>query len=1232
MSIKTQSLFEAVRLALHQDGGRAVFAHYGLHPQHRPQRENPFREERSSSFFVTAKFGKIIFKDFGDDTLKGDAWRFVELYEKVSRPEAAQILAQIYHLEPGSFSSAPKPKNPARRQKTPSNFFEKKLLDIQFRDFSPEELAFWQEKGKIDPKTLKANCVQAVASFRIQTGESRTREFKNLCFVFAYEIVPQQAYKLYMPKTEYRVYGSSKTVFLPSLSPARAHIHPEYSYAFGLDTLDKNQPALLCAGEPDCLALKAAGYNAFTLGDERSQLPTYVLERLGWAKAQLPAQLRVLYDTDFTGLQNACKIARHYGLTRLTLPKLAQQRHRSQAKPAQNDLCDYLQQYGWDEAIKICLSEQRHETQDYVLNNIPVIEVKQYLHEQSRLLSTFLQQHPKVQLEAPAGTGKTHTLLTDLPQQAQKPLLLAVPFTIQVAQIEQEYASKVPHLVCYGHLQGQSSAEELHGWGPKVGWVTVCTYDRIETVFAQMQALYGDDIFVVIDESHLLTSEYAYRTPAIHRVLRVCSEAKQVIFLSATPDYAYCRFHGFRLLRFSRKKNPAITVQPIDYEGEAKQALFALLTQPQFQLPKGKTCVVRLNNKVLAKAIARILIEMGYYQKEEIDFVFSEKREGSHTPSKKAIIEKSSIPVSVKLLFVTACFDCGINILNQNIGRIISFETQATDHCLDTLQQFVARFRRLSQAELWVCKPARLRQLPPMRSKEQLFARLQRDARNKLALLAFTDESTRLHLERDLWQMQQHGLQTPRTPTYLKQNADISALHKLVRKEGESYAVNYHYIRFALKEYERKNLDSHTFYDWLKKKLPKSTFLGTRLLIADNPPEAQQALKKVMHQEKEKKQQTYEKIVDVLAHSPEILLNRVYHDFKEMALRKKIKHHFLIRPKPDLPSWENLLGDVKTTYWEELVVEVVRRYFTMRDFLLPVEKIISLLKTHSSETRFALLTKTLTNQYLLLAHALHPHQWTDRRQKEDAEWLQLLRQEGQTLKNEMPMHHQKKSLDLETKEKTAQKNLDAAQTEVKHWQQELNKFEIKLANGEKCKTERRAAQRRHQAAQNRQTRCQHALTQIQQQKECHLIQAWEINTLSEYLNRLRPHKSDWQGPRTNLRLLRSLFEIETEKRLVLTKVKDENVFRPEEKTLVKIGAALDLPQTLQKLGFSEKEAQAHLAHVRYQMALDSEAFLAKKPSKKKEAAIEIQTYSPKICEDTQKLPILNTQGYPAAWA
>ncbi|NJL15219.1 MAG: DEAD/DEAH box helicase family protein [Microscillaceae bacterium] len=1105
-------------------------------------------------------------------------------------------------------------------------------MDIQFRDFSPEELAFWQEKGKIDPKTLKANRVQAVASFCVQTGETRIREFKDLRFVFAYEIVPQQAYKLYMPKTEHRVYGQAKTVFLPSLAPARIHIHPEYSYAFGLNTLDKNQPALLCAGEPDCLALKAAGYNAFTLGDERSQLPTYVLEKLGWTETQLPARLRILYDTDFTGLQNARRIAHHYGLTRLSLPKLAQQKHRSQPKPAQNDLCDYLQQYGWDEAIQICLSEQRHETQDYVLENIPVIEVKQYLHEQSRLLGAFLEKHPKIQLEAPAGTGKTYTLLTDLPREAQKPLLLAVPFTIQVAQIEQEYARNVPQMVCYGHLQGQNTAEELQGWGPKVGWVTVCTYDRIETVFAQMQATYGDNIIVAIDESHLLTSEYAYRTPAIHRVLQTCAQAKQVILLSATPDYAYCRFHGFRLLRFHRQKNPSITVQPIDYEGEAKQALLTLLSQSRHNLPREKTCVIRLNNKVLAKAIARVLIEMGHYQKAEIDFVFSEKRVGSHTPSKKAIIEKSSIPATVKLLFVTACFDCGINILNQNIGRIISFETQATDHCLDTLQQFVARFRRLSQAELWVCKPARLRQLPPMRPKEQLFARLQKDARNKLALLAFTDEATRLHLERDLWQMQQNGLQTPRTPAYLKQNADISALHKLVRKEGESYAVNYHYIRFALKEYERKNLDSHTFYNWLKKKLPKSTFLNTRLLLADNSPAAQNALKKVMHREKEKRQETYEKIVDVLAQAPEVLLNRVYHDFKEMALRKKIKQHFLIRPKPDLPSWENLLGDAKTTYWEELTVQIAQRYFVLKDFLISADKIISLLKNHGSESRFVLLTKTLTNQYLLLAHDLYPKTWPDRRQKEDAEWLQLLRQEGQTLKEEMPIHPQKKSRDLEEKEKIAQKNLTEAQTEVQHWQQALNTFEINLAHGEKCKTERRAAQRRYQAAQNRQARCQYALTQIQQQKECHIIQAWEINALSEHLNRLRPHKSDWQGPRTNLRLLRSLFEIETEKRLVQIKIKEDEAPRYEEKTLVKIGAALDLPQTLQKLGFSKKEAQAHLAHVHYQMALDAEAFLAKKPSKKKEATIEIQIYSPETRETTSNLPILNAEGYPAVWA
>ncbi|MEO1652971.1 MAG: hypothetical protein AAFU64_05465, partial [Bacteroidota bacterium] len=327
MSKLSVSLKNQLEEAIRQDGGRAVFEHYGFRPHPRPQKENPFREERTSSFFIVEKFGKIIFKDFGDDEIKGDCRKFVQLYEKVDAPAAFKILCQIYGL--GDFSSPfskPKQRKKKQARKTAINpDFEKKLVEIRFRDFSPDELVFWQKKGNIQADTLKTNKVQAVHSFKIQVNLEQVKSYENLSFVFAYEIVPQQSYKLYMPKAPYRVYTKAKTAFLPNLASARESIDADYSYSFGLNTLEKDKALILCGGEPDCLALKSAGLNAFTLGNERGDIPPYILKCLrqqgfDLENPDLKDKISVMYDTDYTGLQASKKIAQTYGFQPLVLP------------------------------------------------------------------------------------------------------------------------------------------------------------------------------------------------------------------------------------------------------------------------------------------------------------------------------------------------------------------------------------------------------------------------------------------------------------------------------------------------------------------------------------------------------------------------------------------------------------------------------------------------------------------------------------------------------------------------------------------------------------------------------------------------------------------------------------------------------------------------------------------------------------------------------------------------
>ena len=256
-----------------------------------------------------------------------------------------------------------------------------------------------------------------------------------------------------------------------------------------------------------------------------------------------------------------------------------------------------------------------------------------------------------------------------------------------------------------------------------------------------------------------------------------------------------------------------------------------LLEEKKSNAPK----IVRLNNKTLAKVIAELLIKQGIYQKNEIDFVFSEKRLGKTTPSKESIVNQSLIPNHVKLLFVTACFDCGINIRNSEIDKIISFETRHTDNCKDTFKQIIARFRNLNEISVWVCKPARYRDFPELKSKHKLYQRLSKDAQNKLELLPYNNALYCQKIDNQVNDIDKFGLNTPKTPRYIKSNQDISATHKLLIRDKNhgTYQVNYNYIRFTLKEYERKSINSTNFYTDILKELTRVELDEAKTLCPD---------------------------------------------------------------------------------------------------------------------------------------------------------------------------------------------------------------------------------------------------------------------------------------------------------------------------------------------------------------------------------------------------------------
>ncbi len=1231
MSKQISTLNQALQTAILQDGGEAVFRHYGFTPSRRPQRINPFREERTSSFYITAKFGKVIFKDFGDDSIKGDCRKFVELYEHVDYAQAFRILCQIYGLADFQIEARPAPvkKKSPKKTKPSEPHFSKKLLHIEFKDFSEEELEFWKQKGQIDLNTLQSNRVFSVRAFQVQTEENRSREFVNLSFVFAYEIVPGQAYKLYMPKPAYRVYAPAKTVFLPSLEPAREAFGQAYSYCFGLDTICAQKPLILCAGEPDCLALKSAGYNAFTLGDERGKIPDFVMEQLkarGFkGKEGNHPFLSVVYDTDYTGLKAAQQLADTYGCQRLLLPKLFQQKSKEAPKPQQNDICDYLNLYGWDTELKLLLSQQIYAIQDYRLKQIPHFQVKKYLSEKSELLAEFIRQHPRVQADADAGIGKTHTMLVEMPKRLKKTILFAVPFALQVEQIEKEYQDQTEDLVCFHNASlRQIDAEEEAFYGQPVGQVNVCTYDRIQQVYERLEKEPAREILVVVDESHLLTSEYAYRTRAIHDVLSVCQRAERVVYLSATPDYSLCQFSGFRLIRFQRKINPEIQLTAFDYQGEPKKALLRLLLDHISQQKNtSDTTIIRLNNKTLAKVAANLLIQKKLYQPEEIDFVFSEKRKGFSTPAKESIVQESLIPTQVKLLFVTSCFDCGINIQNSQIGRIISFETRYTDNCKDTFKQLIARFRSLKKVQVWVCKPARYQELPHLKSKFDLYQRLVRDAQNKLDLLAYNDPHYCQKIDQQVQDIDRFGLYTPRTPKYIKANRDISATYKLLLKnqQTDQYQINYNYVRFSLKEYERKNLNSHRFYTDLHRELPNLVLVNREKLLADKKDQNHRVLKEMIQTAKDQKQSRIEQICTLIQQKPEAFFDAVHAEYRDVALREKIKQNFSVNPSRLAPKLEDLMKELEPEKTEELkdkeasvaiqqydeeIITLSHRYFYLKELLIPPGKIPDLLQTHASEVNYGYLTKTLVNHINLFAKQQAGKQASnlirDFRKLEDIQWLELLL--DQVPDFSPSQYQQKKSTKLKAQWQSLTYDLKMLEYEQGNLLARWLDLLLKIQTGQKLKSQLRSIRRKLRTMNRKIQKTQSRIQKAKQKHEHSQIRGFEVEALSKQMNQLRTHRADWQGARANLRLLSSLYELKTSKRAVL-QADQSGKTQYQEKVLVQIAQRKYLPDVLAEFGFSEKEIKNYMEHLGYQIRLDlaeNSRFLSENAKKSSQAA------------------------------
>ena len=904
------SVFDAIS----SDNGYAIYQHYGYLPSKKAQKENPFREERSSSFYINPKG---YFKDFGDDEIKGNAINFIERKEGCSKKEAIKIASEIYGLVSPS-QKRKRRKLKKKAAKAPKEVDTKKeLIEIIFRKPNNEELKYWQVKADASREVLESEGIKTVEQFTIKytnpkTGKYWVKSYEHQRYVFAIEITPGKAYKLIQVKPDQYGYGKGKTSFLPNLDIAKEQ-NQDYVFSLGIDKLRPNEPAYLCEGEKDYLLLKSKGYNAFTLGNAVSEFKPYTLSLLEAQRIDL-SNIVVLYDTDYAGLTASSKLARAHSLRRVIIPKLDKQHTQDAPKPKLNDLCDYKQRYSFDKALEKTLSNPEKppiQVKVKELEDSTHIKIgNHYLSNHKREnneLDSVLDANPLAILEAKAGTGKTEYIFF-YARRIKKRLILCLPYQSLTRQQATRLEASLKNCIgftgesfTYQVIDGNSSEEETEQ--AKQCDIVAVTYDSIHKIESEFDS---KNTLFVIDEFHNLVNQYGYRKDAIDKLMPVLKRFEQSILLSATPNVLFKEL-GYKHIQVQTKAKNFVQLHRIDYSENKLQKIYDLIADT----PKDKLSVIKLGKGIerTSKELIEALTTLSGIKKEQIGLIYNKALEIEENTTYENIISNELVPDGIRFLFCSPKITDGVNIKNTNIHKVIFVDEFEPDNMI----QFLARFRKMEKLKAYS---------------------LRKEDKEGYEIIEYREFIDHKDYAEDTIKVNQAKAEYNKRYKDLVDPAKTSEFYTC-RYITDDNQFNFNQAAFDARQKFNSSLSLDHFYNIVTKKAGNIEVKAYSQEHKEN--EAFSNLIKVnMEKQKNEKEQAEVKTFKLIKEDLNLFFEILYHHTKNRELKKTILkhfpyfHHHIISPKA------NLLLDNHKSFFEEynkLIVKIAKRFLFCYSFL-----------------------------------------------------------------------------------------------------------------------------------------------------------------------------------------------------------------------------------------------------------------------------------------------------------
>jgi DNA primase len=261
---------------------------------------SPFRNERSPSFIIGNKHGRLTFIDFGDTSKRGSCFDFVRMMFNVNLDEALKMIDRDLGLGMTRSTNTQEYKRIVSDYKQPIKV-DKIYTSVQavVRRFTNEELAYWAQYH-ISEDELKANNVYSLSKVYLNK-QLVTSSLDELRFGYLYD----DRWKIYRPFAKEKRYK-----WVPNNVPITA--------MDGKDDIKECDVAFINKSKKDYMVMKKLFPCSCAVQNEG--LGCFSPENVEYIKSNSASQI-LSFDSDVTGVENSQQITQMFNFGYCNVPR-----------------------------------------------------------------------------------------------------------------------------------------------------------------------------------------------------------------------------------------------------------------------------------------------------------------------------------------------------------------------------------------------------------------------------------------------------------------------------------------------------------------------------------------------------------------------------------------------------------------------------------------------------------------------------------------------------------------------------------------------------------------------------------------------------------------------------------------------------------------------------------------------------------------------------------------------